>query len=66
MNDDNDMTDADRVRDLLARAGVSQRGAARYLEIDQRTLRRYCAGDADVPQVVMMALEHLAANPPTG
>ena len=57
-------TDADRVRELLDQAGVSQRGAARHLRIDERTMRRYCSGEMDVPQVVMMALGHLAANPP--
>lgn len=52
-------TDATRVRDLLAQIGLGQRGAARELEINERTMRGYCAGDK-VPRVVMLALERLA------
>jgi hypothetical protein len=51
-------TDATRVRDLIARIGLGQRGAARELEINERTMRGYCAGDK-VPRVVMLALERL-------
>jgi hypothetical protein len=53
-------TDATRVRDLLAqnRAGATRRGAARELEINERTMRGYCSGDK-VPRVVMLALERL-------
>lgn len=51
------MTDANKLRDTLARLGLSQRGLARELEIDERTVRRWCAGDSDVPTVVWMALE---------
>ena len=53
------MDDADRIRDLLARLGLSQRAAARELGITDRTMRRYCAG-YPVPRVVMMALAQLA------
>lgn len=52
-------TDATRVKDLLARMGMSQRGAARELEISERMMRYYCGGDK-VPRVVMLALERLA------
>jgi len=52
-------SDADRVRDLLERAGLGQRAAARELGIEERTMRRYCAGGA-VPRVVILALERLA------
>jgi hypothetical protein len=51
-------SDATRVRDLLAQIGLGQRGAARELEIHERTMRGYCAGDK-VPRVVMLALERL-------
>jgi plasmid maintenance system antidote protein VapI len=54
------MTDAERLRAKLAEAGLSQRGAARLLEIDERTMRRYCAGEYPVPKVVWLALERLA------
>lgn len=52
------MTDADRIRAMLAAAGLSQRAAARALDIDERTMRRYCAG-IHVPRVVLLALERL-------
>lgn len=47
---------------LLARAGFSQRGAARELGISERQMRRYCAGEADVPRVVELALLYLEAE----
>lgn len=50
-------SDADRLRELLADAAISQRGAARELDIDERTMRRYCAGELPVPKVVWLALE---------
>lgn len=46
-------------RVFLARAGLTQRGAARALEINERTVRRYAAG-TPVPRVVWLALERLA------
>lgn len=49
-------------RDALALAGLTQRGAARALEINERTVRRYCAGHP-VPRVVWLALERLATRP---
>lgn len=52
-------TDADRITELLNAAGLSQRGASRELEINERTMRRYCAGDSPVPRVVFLALERL-------
>jgi len=48
-----------RLRDLLVRAGLSQRAAAAELGIGERTMRHYCAGDEPVPRVVMLALERL-------
>ena len=57
------MTAPNRVsRDLfrlaLARAGLTQRGAARVLGINERTVRRYAAGEP-VPTVVWLALKAL-------
>ena len=49
-------------RAALARAGLTQRGAARALEINERTVRRYAAG-TPVPRVVWLALERLALSP---
>ncbi len=56
-------TQADVVRDLLAQLGLGQRGAARELGINERTMRAYCAG-ADVPRVVILALERLVETRP--
>lgn len=54
-----EMTQADQVRDLLRRANLGQRAAAAELDINERTMRGYCAGDAKVPRVVFLALERL-------
>lgn len=51
---------ATELQRLLERAGLSQRGAARELEINERTMRRYVAGESPVPRVVQLALERLA------
>jgi DNA transposition AAA+ family ATPase len=56
------MTDAAKLRKLLDDAGLSQRGAARELGIDERTMRRYCAGELPVPRVVWLALEAISTN----
>lgn len=40
----------------LARLGLSQSGAARVLEVDPRTVRRWVAGDGPIPKTVEMAL----------
>jgi transcriptional regulator with XRE-family HTH domain len=45
------------VRDLLARAGLSQRQGARELGVDERTMRYWCAGDHDPPRMAILALE---------
>jgi len=51
---------ADLIRHHLSEAGLSQRGAARELGIDERTMRRYCAGDLLVPPLVILALRQIA------
>lgn len=56
---DSPKTDATRLREYLARAGLGQREAARLLDVPMRQMRSYCAGDP-VPRVVMIAAEHLA------
>lgn len=57
-------TDADRLRSHLTRLWLSQRGLARALGLGERTVRRYCAGQQEVPQVVWVAIEGLHARPP--
>ena len=42
----------------LRRAGLTQRGAARVLGINERTVRRYAAGEP-VPKLVWIALNAL-------
>jgi hypothetical protein len=49
---------------LIAQGGYTQRGAARELDISERMMRYYCAGQQPVPRVVMLALTHLVECPP--
>lgn len=60
------MTDADRLRAQLARLGLSQRGLARALGLDERIVRRWAAGADRVPPVVWLAVEALLKRTPTG
>ena len=48
------------LRELLARAGLSQRGAARLVMINERTMRYYCSGQLDLPYTTQLALEFIA------
>lgn len=48
-----------QLQKLLDSAGLSQRGAAKELGISERQMRRYVAGDAEVPTVVEYALRWL-------
>lgn len=50
-------TDANRLRDLLQLANLSQRAAARLLEVDERTMRQWCAGQGKPPASVFRALD---------
>jgi hypothetical protein len=56
----------EKLLDLLRAGHYSQRGAARELDISERAMRYYCAGEQPVPRVVLLALEHLAACTSTG
>jgi plasmid maintenance system antidote protein VapI len=47
---------------LLDRAGLSQRGAAKALEINERTMRKYVSGDYPIPKTVELALLYLASQ----
>lgn len=49
-------TAADRLRALIKRAGLSQRGAAKLLNIEERTMRQWCAGEGTPPASVFRAL----------
>ena len=52
--------ETDRMRGLLRELQLSQREAARKLQVDGREFRRMCAGTRPVPNVVMLALLQLA------
>lgn len=41
---------------LLDRDGLSQRGAAKAIEINERTMRKYIAGESPIPRTVEYAL----------
>lgn len=45
-----------QLQKLLDRAGLSQRGAAREIGINERTMRKYVADDAEIPRTVEYAL----------
>jgi transcriptional regulator with XRE-family HTH domain len=49
----------DKLRELIARAGLSQRAAASRLGVDERAMRRYCTGRLQVPPYVLLALSAL-------
>jgi len=50
----------DHIRALIARAGISQREVARRMDINDRTVRRYCKYGGTVQFV--MALEWIASQ----
>jgi hypothetical protein len=56
-------TDAQRLRAMLERAHLSQRGAAKLLGISERAMRYYVAGEQEVPQLLLLALESLSGDP---
>ena len=49
-------TDADRLRALLKWAGLGQRAAAKLLNVEERTMRQWCAGQGKPPASVFRAL----------
>ena len=53
------MTDADLLRQRLQDLGLSQHEAARQLSVDERAMRRYCAGSAPIPPLLFLALDRL-------
>lgn len=48
------------LRELLERASLSQREAARRIGISERVMRYYLAGEREAPYPVQYALESLA------
>jgi hypothetical protein len=51
---------ATELRETLTRAQLTQRGAARVLNINDRTMRRYCAGDQAIPPTIEYSVLYLA------
>jgi plasmid maintenance system antidote protein VapI len=54
---------AAQLQKALDRVGLSQRGAAKALEINERSMRRYCSGEQPVPKTVELAVLYLAEHP---
>jgi len=52
------------LRKLIESSGLPQREIARLLVIDERTLRRYLAGDLPIPKVVELAVTCLVDHSP--
>lgn len=42
--------------DAIERLGLSQRAAGRFLGVDERTSRKWIAGDARIPESVALLL----------
>lgn len=53
---------ATQLQRLLDKAGLSQRGVAKTLEIHERTMRKYCSGDAPIPKTVEIAVICLCSH----
>ncbi len=52
----NTQSNSDEIRALLKEARLSQRAAAKYLNVDERTMRGWCSGDGTPPSPVLRAL----------
>lgn len=59
--DGGETPDSDRLRAWLTEHGRTQRGLARELGVDERTVRYWASGQQPVPRVVWLALERLAS-----
>jgi len=51
------LTIAERLRERIKEAGLSQRAAARELGVDERTMRYWCAGEYTPPAMALRALD---------
>lgn len=57
------MLDADLLRDAIAASGLSARGFAALLDVDERTVRRWLAGERSVPGTVGVVCRAVIADP---
>lgn len=65
MNEDSSSVDsgaAGELRELISKAGLSQRAAARELGVDERTMRYWCAGNPPPPPMAVRALNRRVAH----
>ncbi len=53
-------SDPEYLRELLSASNLSQRAAARLLDVDDRTMRNYASGKSAMPYSVQFCLEVLA------
>jgi hypothetical protein len=56
------ITPANQLRGWLKICGLSQRAGARELEISERQMRQWCAGNGLPPRYVFLSLAQLANN----
>jgi hypothetical protein len=49
-----------QLQKLLDSAGLSQRGAAKAIEVNERTMRKYVAGESAIPRTVEYAIRWVA------
>lgn len=59
------MTDRTTYQKRIDRIGLSQTDAARILNVDPRTSRRWALGEVDPPPVVLTLLSLLEGSPGT-
>lgn len=52
-----------QLKKFLERMGLNQCAAARALKVDERTMRRWVAGDRPVPYTAELALRYLQIHP---
>lgn len=50
------------LRALLAAKGLSQRGTAKQLDINERTMRAYCLGEKKIPVIFALAMRALTGG----
>lgn len=52
------------LKELIDSSGLPQREVAKMIKIDERTMRRYIAGDLPIPGVVELAVLCVLTHPP--
>ena len=53
---------ANQFRATLERLGLSQRGASRMFNVNERTVRRWASGDFSIPEAIIENLNRLVAD----